>query len=152
LSFDHHQKRCSHELAARNFYVEIIKIVALLKTVHCGGYIASTLLVYIRQSRGFSLSRRRTCCFSRLRLGRNRGNVPETGSNEDSNATTFVRITDSLRACSIYWVYLYAVSLSLHFPIFLVYIQTIYFHFKMNKIWNNSVRAYFKSSNLLKAE
>jgi len=45
--FDHLQKRCSHELAARNFYIEIIKIVALLKRLYCGGCIASTLFVYI---------------------------------------------------------------------------------------------------------
>jgi len=45
--FDHLQKRCSHELAARNFYIEIIKIVALLKRLYCGGCIASTHFVYI---------------------------------------------------------------------------------------------------------
>lgn len=100
--------------------------------------VAASLFVYIRQSRGFVHLRRRACCFFRLRrsgLTRNRGNVPEIGSNEDSDAiTTFVRTTDPLRASSIYWVYSYVFSLFLSFSLFfslflsslsLMYIYTV---------------------------
>lgn len=97
--FDHLQKRCSHEFAARNFYIEIIKIVVLLRRLRCRDCIASTLFVYTTS--WISSLRHRTCYFFR-HLGRNCRNVPETGSNEDSAATTFVRTTNPLRACSIY--------------------------------------------------
>lgn len=74
-----------------------------IKKTYGGCCRVSFLFVYTRQSRGFVRTDGRACCFYRPRLARNRGNVPGTGSNEDSAATTtFVRTPDPLRARSIY--------------------------------------------------
>lgn len=118
--FDYPQKRYSHEFAARNYYVEIIKIVGGIKETTLWRLHPSYSLCIRGNLVDFLVATSDLLFLSRLRLGRNRRNVPETGSNEDSTTTTFVHTTDPLRACSIYWVYLYALPLSLCFSLFLM--------------------------------
>lgn len=64
--------------------------------------VATSLFVYTQESVDLSIYDLEFVISSGF-AARNRGNVAEIGSNEDSDAvTTFVRTTDPLRACSIY--------------------------------------------------